>query len=202
MSMTHKAATASFVLVVMLAACNDNHQASLLATAAPLPPVTVTRDDSGLPAGCKVHEVADFISRFFDAFNRGDRAQLTRFFAPSLSWYVVTDAKGSMSVSKRDDLLTYFADRHKHHERLRLLKIRVSGPSWHGGGDIVFLLTRQADDLDGGSQAEPILANGKGAMWCKEQAIFVWAMSTGGGFGDCPEPDKIPANTVIACARS
>jgi hypothetical protein len=164
----------------MLAACNDNHQASLLATAAPLPPVTVTRDDSGLPAGCKVHEVADFISRFFDAFNRGDRAQLTRFFAPSLS----------------------FADRHKHHERLRLLKIRVSGPSWHGGGDIVFLLTRQADDLDGGSQAEPILANGKGAMWCKEQAIFVWAMSTGGGFGECPEPDKIPANTVIACARS
>jgi hypothetical protein len=201
MSMTHRSAKASLVFVVMLAACNDNHQASLLATAAPLPPVIVTRDDSGLPAGCKVHEVADFISRFFDAFNRGDRAQLTRFFASSIQWYTVTDAKGSVTVSTRDDLLTYFADRHKHHERLRLLKIRVSGPSWHGGGDIVFLLTRQADDLDGGSQGQPILANGKGAMFCKEQAIFVWAMSTGSGFGECPEPAKIPANTVIACAR-
>jgi hypothetical protein len=202
MSMKHSFALASLGVVVLLAACNDNHQASPLAAAAPLPPVIVTRDDSGLPAGCKVHEVADFISKFFDAFNRGDRAQLTRSFASSIQWYTVTDAKGSMTVSTRDDLLTYFADRHKHHERLRLLKIRVSGPSWHGGSDIVFLLTRQADDLDGGSQGQPILANGKGAMFCKEQAIFVWAMSTGAGFGECPEPAKIPANTVVACARS
>ena len=200
MSASHKSAKASLVFVLMLAACSDNHQASS-ATPAPLPSVIITRDDSGLPAGCKVREVADFISTFFDAFNRGDRTQLTRFFASSLEWYTVTDAKGGMTVSTRDDLLTYFADRHKHHERLRLLKIRVSGPSWHGGADIVFLLTRQADDFDGGSQGQAVLANGKGAMFCKERAIFVWAMATGSGFGECSEPAKIPANTVVACAR-
>jgi hypothetical protein len=185
----------------MLAACSDSQQATLRTSPAPLPAITVTRDDSGLPAGCKVREVADFVSRFFDAFNRGDRAQLTHFFASSIQWYMVTDAKGGMTVTTRDDLLTYFAARHKHHERLRLLKIRVSGPSWHGGGDIVFLLTRQADDLNADSQGQAILVNGKGAMFCKEQGIFVWAMATGSGFGECPEPAKIPANTVIACAR-
>src|SRR5260370_4458449 len=183
MSMKHSFPIASLGVVVLLAACNDNHQASPLATAAPLAPVIVPRDDSGLLAGCKVHEVADFISTFFDAVNRGDRAQLARSFASSIQWYTVTDANGSMTVSTRDDLLTYFADRHKHHERLRLLKIRVSGPSWHGGSDIVFLLTRQADDLDGGSQSQPILVNGKGAMFCKERAIFVWAWAMGAEFG-------------------
>jgi len=199
--MSHRSAKASLIFVFLLAACSDSHQASLVGTPAPLPPVIVTRDDSGLPAGCKVREVADFISKFFDAFNRADRSQLTPFFASSIQWYTVTDAKGSMTVSTRDDLMGYFADRHKHHERLGLLKIRVSGPSWHGGGDIVFLLTRQADDLDGGTHGQPILATGKGAMFCKEPAIFVWAMATGSGFAECPEPARIPANTVIACAR-
>jgi hypothetical protein len=199
--MKHKSASVSLGLVVMLAACTNNPQASSSAAPAPLPSVMVTRDDTGLPAGCKVREVADSTSRFFDAFNRGDRTQLSRSFSSSLQWYTVTDAKGSTTLSNRDDLLRYFADRHKHHERYRLLKIRVSGPGWHGGGDIVFLLTRQADDLDGGSSGQPILADGKGAINCKERAIFVWAMATGSGFGECPEPAKIPANTVLACAR-
>jgi hypothetical protein len=150
--MKHLSAKVSLGLVVMLAACTNNQQASSSETPVPLPSVIVTRDDTGLPAGCRVREVADFTSRFFNA-------------------------------------------------RYRLLKIRVSGPGWHGGGDIVFLLTRQADDLDGGSPGQPILADGKGAINCKERAIFVWAMATGGGFGECPESAKIPANTVIACAR-
>jgi len=183
---------------VILGACTDNHPESGQRTPAPLS-IVVTRDDSSLPAGCRVREVADFISGFFDAFNRGDRTQLARFFPAYFSWYAVTDEKGIVTFSKRDDLLAYFADRHKHHERLRLLKIRISAPSWHGGGDIVFLLTRQADDLTAVSQNPQIL--GKGALRCKERTIFVWAMGPGGAFAECPEPAQLPNDAVLACAR-
>jgi hypothetical protein len=56
MQMKHQFAKASLGLFVLLAACSDSHQASLAGTPAPLESVIVTRDDSGLPAGCKVRE--------------------------------------------------------------------------------------------------------------------------------------------------
>lgn len=165
--------------------------------------VVVTRDDQRLPKGCRPAEVANFVLRFLDTFNQGDQRQLATFFTPSFTWYVVSDRIGGVQVSSRDELLKYFARRHAQHERLRLRKIRVAGSNPPGNGEIVFLLTRQADDL-GGSDRHELVETGKGSITCQPHTIDVWAMDGGGDhFRECPELEGgAPTGAVIACART
>jgi hypothetical protein len=115
--------------------------------------------------------IADFLS----AFNRGDKPQLGRFFGSDLMWYSVTEPERNFVASSQGDLLSYFEARHSHHERLQLVSIDVRGPSWHGGVDLVYTLTRQADDL--GPRGQFLL--GKGAVNCRDRTIFVWSMGSG-----------------------
>ncbi len=165
--------------------------------------VVVTREDQRLPQGCRPAEVANFLLRFLDVFNRGDQRQVTTFFTPTFSWYVVSDRIGGVQVSSRDELLKYFARRHAQHEQLRLRKIRVTGSNPPGNGEILFLLTRQADDL-GGRDKRALVETGKGSISCQKQTIDVWAMDGGGDhFRECPEPAQAaPSGAVIACART
>jgi hypothetical protein len=139
--------------------------------------------------------------RFTDAFNQGDQRQLTTFFDPSFTWYTVGDEVGGIQVSTRGDLLQYFAQRHKFHERLHLRKIRISADA--GGGSIVFLLTRKADDL-AASKVPELIETGKGWITCQKHTISAWGMDgSGDHFRECPEPDgRVPDDAVVACARS
>src|SRR5215218_9982590 len=50
--------------------------------ASSLPPVVVTRDSGDVPHGCSPRQVAIFVSRFFDDFNRGRRRLLRKRLAP------------------------------------------------------------------------------------------------------------------------
>jgi hypothetical protein len=137
--------------------------------------VTITGDPN-LPDGCNSpHDTAALISNFLDAFNRGDSTELGRFFGTDLMWYSVTEPERNFVAYNKDELLKYFKGRHAHHERLQLVSIEVRGPSWHGGVDIVYALTRKADDL--GLQGQSL--SGKGAVSCGDRTIFVWSMGSG-----------------------
>lgn len=212
------------LVVAILSGCGSRPQQEII----------VTREGDSLPPGCSPRQVARLIMDFFDAFNNGDRDELDRFFGPDFKWYSVTegdpskggrhfvtygtagaDTAGPMGYptsAKRDELLSHFAERHKQHERLKLIMVDVAGPSWHGGVDIAYVLTRHADDL---LDSPDHLSQGKGAINCEKQQIFVWSMgstpATGGAtqLADlfeqvklCPKPPAgASSTTVVACAR-
>lgn len=153
-------------------------------------PTIKARNAHPFPAGCDSAEgVARLVTDFFDTFNRGDQDHLPRFFPEqagragqagdrhSFQWYSVTEGNpqhgGRHFVAyNRPTLLAYLAARQQHHERLQLLALDASGGSWHGGVDIGYTLSRQADDLP------ERMVTGKGAINCDNQTIFVWSMGS------------------------
>jgi hypothetical protein len=107
--------------------------------------VVVTRDDPGLPPGCRPRPLARRIAAFFDALNRGDPAA-TGYIAPSGGWYSVSDGRRRHFVSySRRGLPEYFARRHRQGERLRLEQVDVN--FGNGLGHIAYLIDRRADGL-------------------------------------------------------
>lgn len=167
-------------------------------------PVIVTSDDTSLPEGCRPRPVAEAVIRFVDAFNRGDRAMLSRIFfvseGPSppdfsqagyypWSWYsaseIGTDGKVShnFTTSNQGTLLRYFAKRHARGERMRVLKvslIQLGVLDEENNVGFLFALTRNAQDLAGtGGRAH--IAYGKGAINCRNGQIFVWSMQMKAG---------------------
>jgi hypothetical protein len=77
------------------------------------PRVVVTRDDSGLPPGCRPRTLARRIDSFLDAFNRGDPSA-ARFVAPERApnggWFSVTEAGSRHFVATdRTTVAGYFA---------------------------------------------------------------------------------------------
>jgi hypothetical protein len=141
---------------------------------------TSVRNNTPLPGGCALEEVVTFLTGFLDAFNRGDKAALARFFPtvaaypyadkPGFQWYSVTDLRGHFVTYDPAALPAYFAARHQQHEQLQLLELEVAG-SWQPRVDIVFHLRQQADDVP------PRTMIGKGAIDCDERTIFVWSMA-------------------------
>lgn len=138
------------------------------------------RNKDRLPAGCALEETVQFLTGFLDAFNRGDADDLVRVFPTEVAypnvdergfqWYSVTDQSGNYVTYDPAELPAYFAGRHKQHERLQLLALEVAA-SWHPGVDLVFRVSRVADDL-------PLHEmNGKGAMSCDDHTIFAWSMA-------------------------
>jgi len=156
--------------------------APMAASGASSPPAPT----SVMPPGCTQMDVAALLAQFFDAFNRGDQVQLATFFADSsadFQWYSVTEGQEGepffrhVSMHSRADLPTYFQQRHAHGERLILRTVEI-GPSWqYGQGDILYDLTRTADDLPPGFGGPEHIAFGKGAINCADQTIYVWSMA-------------------------
>jgi hypothetical protein len=170
--------------------------------------VVVTRDDSGLPPGSRPRPLARRIDSFLDTFNSGDPSA-ARFVAPERAphggWYSVTDAGSRHFVATdRTTVARYFARRHAHGERLRLLELTVGFSS--GIGHIEFRLDRRADDLRRHGITTTI-AWGKGAVDCSTGQIVVWSLGMHAGRRDphagfeiCPRPRRATA-AILACAR-
>ena len=174
--------------------------------------IIVTRDDETLPSGCTPLEIAQFILGFFDAFNQGDQEQLANMFLLGDNrWYSVDGANPDTNFVAYDlkSLLIYFGERHQHQERLQLMKVNVSYPSWHGGADIAFVVKRTADDIEPGIYGPERFASGKGAIYCTAGKIMVWSMGMPPPDiqetslpTTCPTPPPdSPKNAVIACVR-
>lgn len=162
---------------------------------------------------------AGLITSFFDAVNRGDQRQIARFFRLSFEAYTVNEGgsdPGSRSFSARNQnqILSYYAARHKQRERLQLLGVAVArAPSWapRGSAGIEVALTRQASDIKAGPEGPKRNVHGKGRINCPDQTIELW--NVGGYLPDnkesaiivwpeCPLPPNFrPGSAVIACAE-
>ncbi len=162
--------------------------------------VIVTSDDATLPDSCHPRQVADLVISFVEAFNSGDQATLSRIFflseGPSppdfsdgaydpWSWYTVGEIKpsgkivGGFVTYDQAELLSYFAERHKESEQLRLLKISLGQTGLlgrEGNVGFVFVLNRTATDLEPTLGGPASIASGQGAVNCKNRRIFTWRM--------------------------
>ena len=123
--------------------------------------------DGGVPQilgpakpGCSPAQTRAVITRFVTAFNVGNRKALNEAWVNKLSfkWYGVTSPPGVRAIQaavQRSTLLSYFAERHAAHERLRLTKVKVNGVTAGAYGNFEFELLRSADDLPDGPTALP-----------------------------------------------
>jgi hypothetical protein len=164
--------------------------------------VLVTRDDPSLPPACRPRALALRIGDFLDAVSRGDPAAV-RFVAPSGGWYSVTEGRARHFVAyDRAKLAAYFARRHAHGERMRLLELGVGFAN--GLGQIEFRVDRRADDLRR-LGVVGTLAHGKGAVDCSTRQVVVWSMGMATrrvpDFVICPRPRAARDAAVVACAR-
>lgn len=158
------------VATVAIAACGGERR-----TPAPTASPAVREDPPAAPASCRPRAVADVVLAFLSAANSGtvDPAQFFDFDAGP-GWYTVGTRRGAGRVAAYDldALRDYLAARHRRHERIRLVELRVDP----GGrqGHIEFRLTREADDL---GARRPIAVEGKGAFDCASRRLIAWSMS-------------------------
>jgi hypothetical protein len=200
----------------------------------PATKVLVTSDDPSLPDGCHPRQIAELVIDFIDAFNRGDQEQLSRLFfiseGPSppdfseggyypWSWYSVSKvgAEGRIEdgfvTYDQGELLRYFAERHRQGERLELIKVSATQAGLleeENNVGIVYVLTRNARDLEPGLGGPARIAIGKGAINCQSRRIFTWSMEMRVGEERsereaaswlCTDPPGWrPGTAVVACA--
>jgi hypothetical protein len=195
--------------------------------------VIVTSGDRSLPDGCRPRQVAELVVQFARAFNEGDQEQLARLFFISegqsppdfsqrgypWSWYSVSEVgtggriEDSFVTYNQGELLRYFAQRHEQGERLELIKVsvtRAGSLGEEGNVSIIYVLSRDADDLEPGLGGPDHVATGKGAINCTSRRIFVWSMEMRAGDTRgareaaswlCTDPPGWrPGKAVVACA--
>jgi hypothetical protein len=126
---------------------------------------------------CGAVKARTTVTAFVAAFNRGQPQKLRPLFARAdegFRWYAVTANPGlriDAAAMRRATLLRYFAERHRHSERLVLQQFTYSGYSL-GKAEFNFELVRSADDL-----TPEVVYGGKGAINCwGHGGISVWAM--------------------------
>jgi hypothetical protein len=196
--------------------------------------VIVTSDDASLPEGCNTRQIAGLVIEFVDAFNRGDQERLSRLFfvseGPSppdfseagyypWSWYSVSEVGESGRIENgfvtydQGELLRYFAERHEKGERLRLIKVSSTQAGLleeENNVGIVYVLTRDAEDLDPRLGGPSRIAFGKGGINCESRRIFAWSMEMrmsedrtpkeAAGWLCIDPPGWRPGEAVVACA--
>jgi hypothetical protein len=162
--------------------------------------IIVTSDDASLPDGCHPRQVAELVISFVDAFNSGDQTSLSRIFfiseGPSppdfaersydpWSWYTVGRVKPGGKIESgfvtydQGELLHYFAKRHEQGEHLRLHKLSLTQTGLLGKEEnvgFVYVLNRNARDLEPGLGGPARIASGPGAINCTNRRIFAWRM--------------------------
>lgn len=163
--------------------------------------VIVTSDDEALPEGCRPRPVAGLLIHFLDAFNRGSQEELSRSFFLSegptptdfspvgyrpWSWYSSTQTgeggrvTRGFTTSDQGELLRYFAKRHQKGETMRLIKVSLTQTGlldMESNVGFVYVVTREAPDLDPGLGGPSRVAYGKGSLNCENLRIFTWNMT-------------------------
>ena len=110
-------------------------------------------------------------------------------------------------------ILTIFAQRHAQGERLELIKVSATQAGLlgeEGNVGIIYVLTRDARDLDPGLGGPSRIAFGKGAINCERRQIFTWSVEMRAGDDRTPReaagwlcedpPGWRPGKAVVACA--
>lgn len=172
--------------------------ATPIGTPRPAVEVTVRSGSPPLPPDCRANEVASLLMAFFEAFNHGDQAKLSRFFsvtpespAPTaFRWYSVTAGGTHFVTYDPDALLAYFAERHEQREVLLLVRLELA-TGWHGGVDVAFDVFRLADDFPAR------VVGGKGAIDCERQTIFVWSMGDAQVLARSPDEAQLRARPYM-----
>jgi hypothetical protein len=164
------------------------------APAQPPADIRVTRDSRGLPIGCGPSDVANLVTRFFDAFNRRDWAAIDARFARAGSEPPDFQLFGLDRdvVYERERLLPYLAGVRSRGEQFRLVAISVE-PSRPGSVAASYAYGRSAG-----------MALGKALIDCASQRIWQGAMGAPGSTSPrmpCPRPPGwSPNGSVVACA--
>jgi hypothetical protein len=167
--------------------------------------LAITRNSIALPAGCSVTETAALVTGFLDAFSRGDRDELDRFFAPAgegtsdFKWFSSVDGGRRRTIYERANLLDHFSERHRHADTLRLVSLSI-GAGHRAEVGLSYVVIRQADDLG----STPLFVSGKGQIDCARRQIFVWSMGEGVDTGPvlttCPTPAGWrPEAPIVVC---
>jgi hypothetical protein len=157
------------------------------------------------PEACRPQSVARLVLDFFGAFNRGDKSELARLLAsePAFQWYSAPEPDGRVVAKYQPSAaLAYFAQRHRHGERLRLVMIDVDYERERNVGHVSYVITREADDL--ALTGESALVVGNGAIDCGSGTVAVWSMGPAQEevTWPCPKPARWKVGKgVVACAR-
>jgi len=128
------------------------------------------------PNQCTPQGVHQVVERFIDAFNRGDIALLDQLVSQQQFVWYATDSPGervNAEASNRDNLMAYFAERHRQHEHLVLNSLDVTFTDATRGG-LWAHLTRSADD-----GLRPTRYVSKGEIQCSTMpsSLTVWGMN-------------------------
>lgn len=155
------------VLVVILAACSANGSAVASPATAPSG-VTIRLREGHTPfVGCEPPVVARIIRTALDAMSTGDQQTLARVFSELPLFSMDTRPRGTFYEfsGTQQQLLAYFAERHRLGETARLVSLDVG----YGAGRAQFGLSiaREAADVDG-------VAAGKGELDCGSGRIDIW----------------------------
>lgn len=205
-------ASAAFVLAVG----SDDRPEGTDSSTDPKLELTVTRDDTSFPSGCRPRRVASRLIGFFDAFNDGDASRLRGTFARAstgdtgFKWYSV--GRGNPAATGQQEYVTsdpealpaYFEARHQQRERLTLIALAVGLRD--NTGQLEYYLRREADDFDRAGIMTTV-TEGKGAIECSTGRIFVWSMgmsetdSLRPALALCPGAPRRRAGHVVACSR-
>lgn len=163
-------------------------------------PITVTRDDPSLPAGCRPAKVARRVSSFLRRYSRGDRdlARRLTFRRPNgdRGWFSMSDPAQHDVARNAGAASRLFARRHRRGEELKLRELAVGARD--GLGHIEFNLERSASD----ETADLTEMSGKGAVVCASGKLFVWsAVTPSDAYALCPAGDNSDASAIRACSR-
>lgn len=138
--------------------------------------VGATSGSTANPNQCTPQGVHQVVERFIDAFNRGDIALLDQLVSQQQFVWYATDSPGqrlNAEATNRDDLMAYFAERHRQHEHLVLNSLDITFTNASKGG-FWGHLTRSADD-----GLPPTRYSSKGEVQCATvpSSLTVWAMN-------------------------
>jgi hypothetical protein len=137
--------------------------------------VGVTSGSPATPNQCTPQGVRQVVERFIAAFNRGDLAQLDQLVSQQQFVWYATDSPGerlNAEASNRDNLMSYFSDRHRQHEHLVLNSLDVTFTDATRGG-LWAHLTRSADD---GLPSTRYVSKGEIQCATMPSSLTVWAM--------------------------
>jgi len=130
---------------------------------------------------CDVVAVKRILTRFVDAYRRGDTARLDSLFSRKAFHWYATSGPGVRELPearRRGTLLAYFRERHRQNDRIILRSYRFTGYERERRlGHFSLAGRRRADDFRSGGWFRFV---GKGALDCSQSRASIAVMFIGG----------------------